>query len=832
MNHTLLPLITVQKRTLYKNQKSLISLQLPNTCMAPNLAAPGGHNFTSSSNREAVAIADHNASRTPIGQSPNLVPGNALQILQVFQGLQQSLSTITEQLTVQTPTPSQEVQLQTSSLTIADPHGQDTVQPVQSISLFDPSGLVEKKFFAGAPDNICAYLTKHFSQLLGSEHQVEMAKRYKRPDIPSMRVHKLDSQLHKRDFGFVKTRDDTLKDIQRTTLQAVGPLCELITKVSHGHIITQDQMVEYASATLVLLGSTATKILLARRKNAIKSVNPALVSELQSLKCNEQSEFVFGPDNLKALSDAQKDRSTFDKLAADRPAKRQKTEHKPYYSSCDNANFKPNQFFRKGPTEGTGFSGADQRKSRGSYPRRPYRGNISGQLQTLIPLSLLNSMLTPSVEPPMTGRLPYFYHNWALISPGNNILGYIEGLILPLTSTPNTSMQTNYLPKEQTTFVHKEIERLLSIKAIQVTQFRGFTSPIFLRKKSSGQWRLILNLKLLNKHLTPPHFKMEGIHCVQYMVTQGDYITKIDLKHAYLTVAVHMNSRKYLQFEWNNTLYQYTTMPFGLNIAPFIFTKIMKRPVAILRGWGVRLLIYQDDILIVAHDPNTASLHTDWVIIILSQLGFVVNHEKSILTPKQVIEFLGFMVNTTIMTFQLPLPMLTNIKTRCKAMIRNPTCTARQLAALLGLLSFSKTAINLATIYYRTIQFELIRALHASRGNYNHLVTLGTQALQDLKWWISSAITWNTSPILKPNIDHAMQTDASLTGWGVVCKEQKASGLWSPQEKQLHINTLELKAIMFGVNLFSMPNTHVLIQTDNRAATNSIDWQSANQTHQ
>ena len=41
--------------------------------------------------------------RTPIG--------NALQLLQVFQGLQQSLSTITEQLTVQTPTPSQEVQL-------------------------------------------------------------------------------------------------------------------------------------------------------------------------------------------------------------------------------------------------------------------------------------------------------------------------------------------------------------------------------------------------------------------------------------------------------------------------------------------------------------------------------------------------------------------------------------------------------------------------------------------------------------------------------------------------------------------------------------------------
>ena len=104
--------------------------QLPNMSNAQSLAATGGPSVTipgampTSSNRDAAAIAEHHASRTAVGPSPNLVPGNALQLLLAFQILQQSMSTIAEQLTAQTPTASQEVQLQTQPLTIAGPSAQ------------------------------------------------------------------------------------------------------------------------------------------------------------------------------------------------------------------------------------------------------------------------------------------------------------------------------------------------------------------------------------------------------------------------------------------------------------------------------------------------------------------------------------------------------------------------------------------------------------------------------------------------------------------------------------------------------------------------------------
>ena len=47
-----------------------------------------------------------------------------------------------------------------------------------------------------------------------------------------------------------------------------------------------------------------------------------------------------------------------------------------------------------------------------------------------------------------------------------------------------------------------------------------------------------------------------------------------------------------------------------------------------------------------------------------------------------------------------------------------------------------------------------------------------------------------------------MTTDASHSGWGVVCAGVLSSGLWSSEEQAMHINSLELSAVLFGVKCF------------------------------
>ena len=44
-----------------------------------------------------------------------------------------------------------------------------------------------------------------------------------------------------------------------------------------------------------------------------------------------------------------------------------------------------------------------------------------------------------------------------------------------------------------------------------------------------------------------------------------------------------------------------------------------------------------------------------------------------------------------------------------------------------------------------------------------------------------------------------MTTDASHSGWGVICDGVSSSGLWSSEEQAMHINWLELSAVLFGV---------------------------------
>ena len=101
--------------------------------------------------------------------------------------------------------------------------------------------------------------------------------------------------------------------------------------------------------------------------------------------------------------------------------------------------------------------------------------------------------------------------------------------------------------------------------------------PGFLRLKKNGiDYRMILNLKELNKFVAYQHFKMDSLKCVTSLMTQGCYTASVDTRDAYYTVPVALEHQKYLKFTWKDKLYQYTCLPNALASAPRIFTKHLK----------------------------------------------------------------------------------------------------------------------------------------------------------------------------------------------------------------------------------------------------------------
>ena len=88
-------------------------------------------------------------------------------------------------------------------------------------------------------------------------------------------------------------------------------------------------------------------------------------------------------------------------------------------------------------------------------------------------------------------------------------------------------------PKNQS-FIQEEVNKLLK-KGVAVEcehEPVEYISLIFLREKTDGTQRLILNLKSLNKHLEYKHFKVQTLQAILTLIQPNWYMATIDLKDA------------------------------------------------------------------------------------------------------------------------------------------------------------------------------------------------------------------------------------------------------------------------------------------------------------
>ena len=177
-----------------------------------------------------------------------------------------------------------------------------------------------------------------------------------------------------------------------------------------------------------------------------------------------------------------------------------------------------------------------------------------------------------------------------------------------------------------------------------------------------GGQRPVINLKGLNSFIEAEHFKMEGLHLLPDLIQPQDWMVELDLKDAYLQVPIHQDSQCMLQFQWEQTIYQFVCLPFGLTSAPRVFTKIMKPVVGALRQLGIRLIIYLDDLLVLHQKRDHLMQLTTLVCQFLEALDLIVNLKKSQLTPTHEMEFLSFLVNSVSLHWAFPSEKLRKIR--------------------------------------------------------------------------------------------------------------------------------------------------------------------------
>ena len=427
---------------------------------------------------------------------------------------------------------------------------------------------------------------------------------------------------------------------------------------------------------------------------------------------------------------------------------------------------------------------------------------------------------------PVGGALQTHFQAWTTITDNPWVLQSVLGHRLEWMKHPPTlSLATpqRRVSLEEEAVLDKEVQDLLEKNAIELSSNWGFFSQLFTVPKKGGGQRPIINLKRLNSFLDIKHFKMEGINTLRDILQERDWMGKLDLSDAYLTVPIHHKDRKYLKFHWRGQSYQFKSLPFGLATAPRTFTKVLHPVVSHLRSMGIRLIIYLDNILILSQSAETLRAHMSTVAQKLESLGFRLNTSKCEWEPTQLIEFLGFLVDSLPMKLSLPESKVYHVQKECRSILGKRMATPRQLARLIGMLTASIPAVMQAPLHYRALQRLRNRSLKNS--GYDQQVKIDIESRQDLLWWIHHFPLHNGKYLTTKVADVVITSDASTMGWGATYQNKHAGGPWSRQERKAHINFLELKAAFLALKSFvaSRSHMHILLLMDNITAISFIN---------
>ena len=483
-----------------------------------------------------------------------------------------------------------------------------------------------------------------------------------------------------------------------------------------------------------------------------------------------------------------------------------------------------------------------QRRGR-SHRSRPFQlapeGPVHGLSKEARSLASLLMLPQPrNVDGFQVGaRLADFAPHWRSLLGNCRATGIVEdGVGIAFQQRPQLTHQSiSFRTRNSRQDLQQAVDALLMKGAIErVTSVRslGFYSRLFLVPKKTGDLRPVIDLSTLNRHMVVPHFKMETQGSVRSAIRSQEWAVSIDIRDAYLHVPMHQAVRKYLRFVVNKKVYQFTCLPFGLATSPREFTKLLRPVVSLLRQQGVKLHVYLDDWLIRADTPEEAQLHSQTIIKVLQFLGWIINFEKSDLTPSQDFQFIGMHFNTRRFTVA-PLPkMRIKVQSVLQHWMANPNITARDLHRLLGMLVFMASLVRRGRLRLRPVQWWAATAWCQRTGNWSDRFQVPQWVLSEVAWWSSPAVLQGL-PLAARETEVTLFTDASSSGWGAQLGSHSTQGQWSASQRLCHINVLEMQAVIYAVRDFlPLLRYHVVrLMCDNAVTVAYIKNEGGTRSH-
>ncbi|EZA55557.1 hypothetical protein X777_03811 [Ooceraea biroi] len=171
------------------------------------------------------------------------------------------------------------------------------------------------------------------------------------------------------------------------------------------------------------------------------------------------------------------------------------------------------------------------------------------------------------------------------------------------------------------------------------------------------------------------------------------------------------------------------------------------------------------------------------------------------------------------MTISLPEDKRIVILEHLRKFFNKQSCKIRDFARLIGTLNSICRTVAYGFVYIRDFERKKFLACIDSNNDYDVRMMLPTSLQPDFRWWLHRLRSPPIErPLLRRKFSHVIFSDASPSGWGASMGRKQTHGWWSDQDRDEHINFLELKAVEYALRSFGIDTSIFSTHTTRRAS--------------
>ncbi len=333
-----------------------------------------------------------------------------------------------------------------------------------------------------------------------------------------------------------------------------------------------------------------------------------------------------------------------------------------------------------------------------------------------------------------------------------------DGYKIPFVSLPGAYMEDNNASVRNRLKVAADL--VLELKDQGVVQFVDHqptcVSPLGLVSKiinGDMKHRLVFDAsRWINLHVAPPTVKLAFLQRALDVTEPLEFQTIFDLKSAFHHVRIYPEHCQFLgasiPINGSTQFFVFKCLPFGLNSAVHVITKLWKPLIAYFQLHGIKASIYIDDGRLLSKTAEEAETNRIWAYEVIRKAGWVLETNKSdkIEESGQVKKYLGFVIDTQQMLVSAPLDKLDQVVGHCSGVVRLLRLPARDLSSILGKIVALRPALGpFAQICCRSGYIDIER--HVDAHGWSGMITLSPACLLELQYFIDNAAKFNGQAI-------------------------------------------------------------------------------------